>query len=142
MDPRGYLIWETSFAATDSILNSVTLPRGEICYLGLRNRSNAMFIKTGPDNKVIYEKEIITPDRLCSAGSLIHVGPGQVIALLSFPGYQTLNWINVTKGEIQKSARIPAGMTVTGIRKDLQGNLMLAAYTGEILLLKNTGITF
>jgi tetratricopeptide (TPR) repeat protein len=142
MDPRGYLIWETSCAATDSILNSVALPRGETLYLGLRNRSTAMLIKTGPDNKVIYEKEITTPDTLCAAGSLIYGGPGQVIALLSFPGYQSLNWINVTKGEIQKTARIPAGMTLTGIRKDLQGNLMLAAYTGEILLIKNTGITF
>ena len=141
MEPGGYLVWETSFPEKDSILNSVMLPRGEMLHLGLRNRNNVVLIKTGPDGKVIYEKEINKPDRLSASSAMIPVGPGQVIALMDFEGYQTLDWILQAKGEIQDSIRIPEGMTIKEIRRDLRGNLILAAFNGEILLIKNSGIT-
>ena len=142
MDPRGYLLWESSFAGTDSIFRSVLLPRGEILYLGVRNRISTVLIKTGTDNNVIYEKEIKTTDNLSASASFIMSSPAQAIALMNFPDYQTLNWISPAQGVIQKMVRIPSGMTVTGLHTDLKGNLMLVAYSGEILLIKNSGITF
>jgi len=142
IDPRGYLGWESAFGSSDSILNALTLPRGEIIYIGLRNRLMPVLIKTGADNKVIFEKEITLSDTLKSAGSLFYTGTTDAVAILNFSGYQSIAWINVLKGEISKTVQMPAGMNITGIRKDRGGNLILAAYTGEILIIKNKGLAF
>jgi hypothetical protein len=142
IDPRGYLIWESAFGAADSILNAVASPRGEILFLAVRNKINPVLIKTGPDNKIVYEKEIILPEKLISAGTLIDTGPGTAIALLDFQTGQKICWLNTIHGDIQKTVPIPSGMKITGIRKDIEGNLMLAAFSGEILLIKNSGISF
>ena len=45
IDSHGYLVSESSFAATDSILNAITLPKGEILYIGIRNKNKTVFIK-------------------------------------------------------------------------------------------------
>ncbi len=140
MEPGGYLVWETAFAEKDSILKSVILPRGEMLHLGLRNRNIVVLIKTGPDGKVIYEKEISKPDTLITSSAIITGEPGQVIALMDFEGYQTLDWILQAKGEIQESIRIPEGVTIKEISRDLRGNLILTAFNGEIVLIKNSGI--
>jgi hypothetical protein len=142
VDPRGYLIWESAFGASDSIFNAVSFPRGEIIYLGVRNKISPVLIKTGPDNKILYEKEISFPDILISAGTLFSAGPGTAIALMDFQTGQRICWINTIQGEIQKTIQIPSGMKVTGIKKDMEGNLILAAFSGEILLIKNSGIGF
>jgi hypothetical protein len=142
IDPRGYLVWESAFGATDSIFNSVVSPRGEILYLGIRNRNKPVLIKTGPENKMIYEKEVNVPEILISSGTILFVGPDVVIAVLQFQDSQKICWINMLLGEIQKSVQIPQGMKITGLRKDREGNMVLSAYSGEILLIKNTGIIF
>jgi hypothetical protein len=142
IDPRGYLKWESAFSITDSMLQAVVLPRGEILYAGLRNRNKTVLIKTAPDNKVIYEKEISLPEAPCSVSSIFNTGPAEMMALMNFKSYQLIGWINALQGEIQKTVRIPSGLFITGMRRDMEGNLILSAFTGEILLIRNAGIAF
>jgi hypothetical protein len=142
IDTKGYLFSESPFGSTDSIFNAVTLPRGEILYLGLRKGNKSVMIKTGPDNKIIFEKEFSTPDKLSSVGSVLYGATGQIIALLNFPTGQCIDWINFIQGDVQKMIQMPAGMSISGIRRDQQGNLILGAFSGEIVLIKNTGLSF
>ena len=140
IDAHGYLVSESSFAATDSILHAITLPKGEILYIGTRNKNKTVFIKTSWDNKPIYDKEAFPQDSLYSVRSIIPGTEGQVITLMDFARHQSVSWLNIATGTVVKTVQLPAGMTVTGIRKDFEGNLMLVALDGEIILIKNTGV--
>ncbi len=71
IDGHGYLVSESSFAAADSILQAITLPKGEILYIGIRNKIKTTFIKTSWDNKPIYDKEAFPQDTLYSVRSII-----------------------------------------------------------------------
>ena len=139
IDARGYLVSELSFAPTDSILQATTLPKGEILYIGTRNKVKTVFIKTTWDNKPVFDKEAFPRDSLCSVRSIIAGTVGQVIALMEFTGHQSVSWININTGAVVKSVRLPLGMNVTGIRKDFEDNLVLIALDSEIILIKNTG---
>jgi len=140
IDAHGYLVSESSFAATDSILNAITLPKGEILYIGIRNKKKTLFIKTSWDNKPIFDKEAFPQDSLFAVRSIIPDPAGQVIALMDFSGYQSVSWLNITTGAVVKTVQMPLGMTFSGLRKDSQGNLILVALDGEIILIKNTGV--
>jgi hypothetical protein len=140
IDARGYLVSESSFAATDSILHAITLPKGEILYIGIRNKIKTVFIKTSWDNKPIYDKEAFPQDSLFSVRSIIPGVEGQVITLMDFARHQSVSWLNIATGAVAKTVLLPSGMTVTGIRKDYEGNLILVALDGEIILIKNTGV--
>jgi hypothetical protein len=136
------LIWESSFNASDSIIAAQVMSRGEICYLGLRNSQKLMFIRTGPDNKLVIEKEIVLPDMPVKVTKMIRGSQNQLIAVFTFDQYQTLNWINTANGEISTSARIPGGFRVDEILTDRNNNLLLVACQGEIIVVRNNGIAF
>lgn len=140
IDSHGYLVSESSFLPNDSILEAITLPKGEILYLGVRNKTKTILIKTSWDNKPIYDKEAFPQDTLTSVRSVIPGGAGQVIVLMDFAGYQSVSWMNTATGTITKTVRMPSGMKITAIRKDFEGNLTLVALDGEIILIKNMGI--
>jgi hypothetical protein len=142
IDPKGYLIWETPANRTDSILATSVLHGGEILYFGLRNGNKQVIIKTGADNKTIWEKEITGTEVLKSVGSLVPGGPNQLIALCSFENGQAIQWINTMNGEIQRSVSLPPEIAFSGICLDMRNNLLLVGFTGELLVLKNSGITF
>ncbi len=139
IDSHGYLVSESSFSANDSILQAITLPKGEILYLGVRTKSKTVLIKTSWDNKPIYDKEAFPLDTLCTIRSVLQGTAGQVIVLADFARNQSVSWINTATGAVVKSVPMPIGMTITGIRKDFEGNLMLVALDGEIILIKNSG---
>jgi hypothetical protein len=141
-DPRGYLIWESPFIASDSIMAAQVVPKGDICYLGFRNKEKMMFVKTGSDNKPLTEKEIKLGELPVSVTRMIPGASNQLIAVFTFEQYQTLNWINASNGEIMNSARIPDGLKIDGIQTDRKNNLLLVASNGEILVIKNNGTTF
>ncbi len=140
IDARGYLVSESSFAATDSILHAITLPKGEIMYIGTRNKFKTVFIKTSWDNKPIYDKEAFPQDSLYSVRSIIPGAEGQVISLMDFATAPVGFLAQHATGTVVRNVMLPSGMTVTGIRKDYEGNLMLVALDGEIILIKNTGM--
>jgi hypothetical protein len=140
IDGHGYLVSESSFAPSDSILQAITLAKGEILYAGIRNKNKAIFIKTTWDNKPVYDKEPFPQDTLCSVRSIIPGKEGQVVALMDFARHQSVSWLNIATGAVVKTVQLPSGMNVTGIRKDNEGNLMLVALDGEIVLIKNTGV--
>jgi hypothetical protein len=139
IDSHGYLVSESSFAPTDSILHAITLPKGEILYIGVRNKNKTVFIKTSWDNKPIYDKEAFQQDSLYSVRSILPGAEGQVIILMDFARHQSVSWLNISTGAVTKTVQMPLGMTVTGLRRDSQGNLFLVALDGEIVLIKNTG---
>lgn len=139
IDAHGYLVSESSFAATDSILQAITLPKGEILYMGTRNGNTAVFIKTSWDNKPVFDKEAFTQDSLVGVRSIIKGTEGQVIALMQFSRHQSVSWLNTATGAVVKTFQLPRGMNVTGIRRDMDGNLILVALDGEIILIKNSG---
>jgi hypothetical protein len=140
IDAHGYLVSESSFPATDSILQAITLPKGEILYIGIRNRNKTAVIKTSWDNKPVFDKEAFAQDSLRSVRSIIPGNEGQVITLMDFARHQSLSWLSTATGTVVKTVSLPSGMTVTGIRKDYEGNLILVALDGEIILIKNTGL--
>jgi hypothetical protein len=139
IDSHGYLTSESSFQATDSILQAITLPKGEVLYIGTRNKHKVVFIKTSWDNKPVFDKEAFPQDSLSSVPSILSGTDGQVIILLNFARYQSLVWFNTSTGAVVKTYQLPRGMNVTGIRKDYEGNLLLVALDGEIVIIKVSG---
>jgi hypothetical protein len=140
IDSHGYLLSESSFSPKDSILNAITLPKGEILYLGVRHKTKTVLIKTSWDNKPIYDKEAFPQDTLTTVRSVIQGAAGQVIVLLDFSRNQSVSWINTATGIVAKTIQVPEGMIISSIRKDFEGNLVLIALDGEIILIKNTGV--
>jgi hypothetical protein len=141
IDPRGYLLWESALGPADSILSCFTLPRGEILYLGIRNNQKSMMVKTGPDNKTILEKELNLTAVPQAILSILQGSQNQVLVLADQGTYKTLFWLNTSNGEVSL-VNLPPEINATAIRKDHQGNLLISAHSGGILLLKNSGITF
>jgi hypothetical protein len=96
-------------------------------------------IKTSWDNKPVFDKEAFAQDSLIGVRSVIKGAEGQVIALMDFARHQSVSWLSVATGAVVKTVQLPRGMNVSGIRRDPEGNLMLVALDGEIILIKNSG---
>jgi hypothetical protein len=141
-DPKGYLIWESPFSASDSIVAAQVMPKGEICFLGVRNKEKLVFIKTRPDNKLIAENEIKLQELPLKVTGMIQGSPNQLIAVFTFEQYQTINWINTLNGEIMNSARIPDGLKINEILTDRSNNLLLVACDSGIIVIRNNGTAF
>jgi hypothetical protein len=139
MDPRGYLVWESAFNPSDSIMTALVLPKGEILYAGVRNGTKPVLVKTTADNKIVFEKELAVPDTLIAIPSLFNDAAGTAIALFSFTGSQALAVINTLKAELTSLTPLPEGLNVVALRRDLQGNLLLVAHPGEILVIRLKG---
>jgi hypothetical protein len=101
-----------------------------------------LVVKTNQDNKVLLEKEYMPVEVPVSLKLFIPVAQTQVIALAGYPSRQSILWISTLNGEIQKSMDVPVAMKISGIQKDLQGNILLVAFTGQIFVVKNSGISF
>ena len=120
-------------------MNILVLPRGEILYAGIRNGGRPLLVKTTADNKVMFEKEIALSDSLISVPSLFNDAQGTAVALFNLSGGQAIAVIGTTKGEVTSLTPLPKGMNFTALRRDLQGNLMLVAHPGEIVVIRNKG---
>jgi hypothetical protein len=140
--PNGYMVWESPFKASDSILDARVISRGEICYLGIRNHQKLVFSRTGPDNKVLVEKVFDLPDVPLQVSAMVQGSPGQLITVFSFADYQTINWINPSNGEIITTAKVAEGFRINEIQADRNNHLLLVACNGEIILIRNNGYTF
>jgi tetratricopeptide (TPR) repeat protein len=141
-DARGYLVWESSTAITDSIVSAQLLPRGEIAYLAVRNNQKLIFSKTSQDNKVILEKEITLPEIPIAVSGMLKSASNQLIVTFSFGQYQTINWINTASGTISASAKIPEGFLIEGMVTDRKNNLLFTGCNGEVLVIRNNGSSF
>ncbi len=141
IDPKGYLLWESPFQESDSISGSIVLPKGEICYFGMRGNKH-LIIKTTADNKTVFEKELPLPEISSEILSIIQGASNQIILLMSFESHQSLNWVNIQTGALLSSSRMPAGIQVVQIVRDLNNNLILQACNGEIVIMKNNGTSF
>jgi hypothetical protein len=142
IDPKGYLLWETGFNVTDSIVASQIMSKGEICYLGYRNSNKMVLIKTSGDNKLLLEKELTLPEIQSTVQSVEKGGPNQLIMLVKFEDHQSINWINTMSGEISASMRVEDGAGLTGLAIDRKNNLLIQAFNGEIVVIKNNGTVF
>jgi hypothetical protein len=140
--PKGYLVWESAFKSTDSIMAALVISKGDICYMGTRNQKKLVFLRTGPDNKPLMEKVYDLPDPPAAVTGLIQASPNQLIALFSYAEYQTLNWINPVNGEIVNTIKLSDGSRIQEIKTDRNNNLLLAACNGEIILICNSGTAF
>jgi hypothetical protein len=132
-------VWESAFIPTDSILNSLVLPKGEILFAGVRNGGSPLLVKTTTDNKVLFEKVIVLSDSLLSVPSMFNDTPGTAVALFNLTSGQAIAFINTAKGELTSMTPLPEAMNFTALRRDLQGNLILVAHPGEILVIRNKG---
>jgi len=142
IDPKGYLIWESSVVKYDSLLAANVLPRGEICYLGIRNNGKMIFSKYSPDNRLIIEKELKLTEIPAEVTRLIQGGQNQIITMFSYSNYQTINWINTATGEIAATERIPDGLKIGDIIADRKNNLLLVACNNEIIVIRNNSLAF
>jgi hypothetical protein len=142
IDPKGYLVWESSFNDNDSIIAAQILPNGEICYLGFRDNNKLVLIKTRPDNMPVFEKEMAVSGTPVQVNALIRGGQNQLIALLSFEDHQALHWISALNGELLSSSPVPIEIEVERILTDKKNNLLLIACNGEIIVIKNNGLAF
>jgi hypothetical protein len=142
IDARGYLLWEEPFNDTDSIVAARVNSKGEILFLGMRNDSQLVLIKTGSDNKPLLEKALAVPEIRLRVNTVINGGINQVIALITFDDHQSINLINTINGEITGSLRLPSGIYYNTIISDINNNLLIEACNGEIILIKNNGLSF
>jgi hypothetical protein len=142
VDPKGYLIWESSFNSTDSIIAAQVIQKGDICYLGTRNKTKYILIKTNSDNKLLLEKELTLPEIPSALNSMVAAGSNQLVTLITFDEHQSVNWINTQTGVLTNSARVPNGVRADQLITDRSNNLLIVACNGEIILIKNNGLTF
>ncbi len=139
IDPHGYLLWDGLFTAGDSVVNAIQMPSGEIIYAAIRNHAKSILVKTTAENKPVFEKEWNAGDSLMTVRSIVPGNGPQVIILADHPSYQAISWINTTQGDVIRTMQLPGNLMITEIHKDLQGNLILAGYNGEIILIKSAG---
>jgi hypothetical protein len=142
INPKGYLIWENFFTPSDSIISVQVMPRGEICYLSLRNHQKLALIKTSAENKTMLDKELALSEIPVRVNNLILGGQNQLIALFTNDHDQTINWINPLKGELTSSSFIPESLKISGILTDRSNNLLLVVCSGQIVVIKNEGLSF
>jgi hypothetical protein len=142
IDARGYLLWEEPFNDTDSIIAAHVNSKGELLFLGMRNKSQLLLIKTGGDNKPLLEKVLALPEINIRVNTFINGEINQSIALVTFDDHQSINRINTINGEIIGSLRLPSGIYYNTIISDMKNNLLIEACNGEIILIKNNGLTF
>jgi len=142
IDARGYLLWEEPFNDTDSIIAAHVNSKGELLFLGMRNKSQLLLIKTASDNKPLLEKALALPEINLRVNTFINGGINQSIALVTFEDHQSINSINTINGEITGSLRLPSGIYYNTLISDMKNNLLIEACNGEIILIKNNGLTF
>jgi hypothetical protein len=142
IDARGYLAWESSFNKTDSIISAHILSKGDVFYLGMRNKSTLVVSRTNADNKPLVEKIIPLSGLHPEINAVITGGINQAIALISFDDYQSIYWFNTLTGELISTARLPGGAKFSNLINDQKNNLLMVAGHSEILLVKNRGLNF
>ena len=101
-----------------------------------------LLIKTGPDNKPVFEKEVAITEIPVHINALISGGQNQMISLFTFEDHQTLYWINTLNGEVLTSFRVPFGIKIDKILTDRKNNMLMVACNGEIIVIKNNGLVF
>jgi hypothetical protein len=101
-----------------------------------------VLIKTSGDNKLLLEKELTLPEIQSTVQSVEKGGPNQLIMLVKFEDHQSINWINTMSGEISASMRVEDGAGLTGLAIDRKNNLLIQAFNGEIVVIKNNGTVF
>jgi hypothetical protein len=142
INPKGYLIWENFFTPADSILAVQVLPKGEICYLSLRNHQKMILIKTSAENKALLDKELPLSEIPARVNSMIPGNQNQLIALFTNEHDQTINWIGTLKGDVPVSSFVPESLKIQEILADRNNNLLLVACGGQIVVIKNEGFAF
>jgi hypothetical protein len=139
-DPRGYLVWETSFQPADSIIAAQVLPQGSIYYVGFRNRQQLVLIKAGADGKTVTEKELLPGRDFTQVYSFTRAGQNQMIVLAGSGDRTMVFWINSVNGEIIKSSEV--SQVVRSALTDRSNNLLLAGCNKGLLLIRNNGPAF
>lgn len=141
IDNMGYIRWESNMVLNDSITAATVLPSDDIVYTGIRN--NRLFvIKTDRNNNKQFEKEFEVDGQLMAITHLISGSNGQLAGICADDNSSVIHWINNTTGTVEKTMTLPGSFKVTGMLPDKQGNILLVAANGQILLLKNLGFTF
>jgi hypothetical protein len=135
-------VWESSFAETDSIVDAYVLPWGEINYLGIRNKTRLVFIKTNAANKPMVEKEVALPFVPVQVNGMVRGIVNQMITLITANEGQFLCWINTSNGDLLKSVPLPAGIKAKGIASDKMKNLLIVTCDGSLVIIKNSGLIF
>lgn len=142
IDHRGYLIWESSLAPSDSIVASSVTPKGENLFLVVRNNSKVLLIKTNWENKPVFEKELAVGGVPVKIESLVSNANNVLAALITFADHQSVQWINTSNGTITSSARLPESMRFSGLYTDNQQNLVLVTCHNQLIVIRNNGFNF
>lgn len=139
MTIRGYIVWESSFHAGDSMLSATIGPAGEAYVFGIRNRSQLVVAKVTSDNKTLFEKILSVDPVVNSVQDVLMAGKENLIVLGRSEQGQQLFYLNPVSGELKKSIHLPSGLNFVSMGRDSRDNLLLSAFSGEIVLIKNAG---
>jgi len=142
LNRRGYLLWEHRFNESDSIIACRLTGTNTISFLAMRDSVKLILIGRDTENKPLVEKVLDLPEIRFRVTSVIRDNKDGLVALISFDDHQSVIWIDTRNSNIPKSSRLPAGINFTAVVADQLNNLLIEACNGEIILVKNNGLTF
>lgn len=140
IDQKGYILSEHLFNETDSIV-ACRIDGNNIRFLAIRDSVKIVIYTTDDGNKLLPALVLEMPEVQCRISSIAQVD-NQFILLATYNDHQVINRIDIRTAKILSSTRLPDGITFNTLTVDREKNLLIQACNGEIILLKNNGITF
>lgn len=141
IDAKGYITSEYRFNENDSIIACRQGDKNSLNFVSIRDSVKIVLLNVDHSGKVLSEKMPGFPEIACHIRSVIN-GNNHLILLATYSDHQSINWIDLRTGKLTASTRLPASKNFSQLAKDMQNNLLIQAFGGEILLLKNNGLTF
>jgi hypothetical protein len=93
-------------------------------------------------NKLTREKTVELPEVRCHVNSVINAKNNKLAVLITYSDHQSINLIDTLTGKVLESTRLPAGTIFQALAADRLNNILVAGCKGEVIILKNNGITF
>jgi len=101
-----------------------------------------VFIKTDPENKILFNKELTFEPGIAHFNTIINGSQYQLIALLSNNDQSYLSWLNAGNGTLINQISVPEALGINMILQDAGKNLILSGCKNGFLLIKNNGLVF
>jgi hypothetical protein len=73
---------------------------------------------------------------------VVYTRNNSVIFLTNYADHQAINTIDILTGKLLSSIKLPAGNVFQALAVDRLNNLLLTGCKGEIIIMKNNGISF
>ncbi|HEX2396134.1 MAG TPA: hypothetical protein VHI78_12370 [Bacteroidales bacterium] len=141
IDPKGYISGEYRFSDSDSMI-TCQITKNDLSFLAVRDSVRFILLNMDASNKLTREKTVELPEVRCHVNSVINAKNNKLAVLITYSDHQSINLIDTLTGKVLESTRLPAGTIFQALAADRLNNILVAGCKGEVIILKNNGITF